>query len=149
MVTLYVVAGEVSIFLCDLHKLGSLPMHEKNFYDKVIPSVAELTWYGNEDKFLPKTCEYLFTTFHHLRKSKKNNVFIETQCMLCCQPRHFLDTFEYFHLDCVWPLDERKTFLIFELEVLSNVALLETKIDPILDGNIVFCTFSQMMKSSE
>ena len=52
-------------------------MHEKNFYDEVIPSATELTRYGNEGKFLPKPYEYLFPTFHHLRKSKEDNVSIE------------------------------------------------------------------------
>ena len=75
--TLHVAAGEVSISLWDLHKLGGLPMHEKNFYDEVIPSAAELTRYNNEGKFLPKTCEYLFAAFHHLRKSTEDNVSIE------------------------------------------------------------------------
>ena len=52
-------------------------MHEKNFYDEVIPSAAELTRYNNEGKFLPKTYEYLFAAFHHLRKSTEDNVSIE------------------------------------------------------------------------
>ncbi|KAH0633131.1 hypothetical protein KY284_035917 [Solanum tuberosum] len=72
--TLLTSTREASISLWDLHILGGLSISRVP-YEEVIPNSTELT--GFDDKregFLPRTCEYMFAAFHHLKKENNGNI---------------------------------------------------------------------------
>jgi hypothetical protein len=56
--TLHTSVEEISITLCDLCRIGGLPLYG-SFYNEVVPSAKEMS-------SLPPSCEYLFAAFHHL-----------------------------------------------------------------------------------
>ncbi|MCD9639493.1 hypothetical protein HAX54_024064 [Datura stramonium] len=65
--------GELSISLWDLHTLGGFPIRG-SFYEEVIPEATELTCVDAKDqRYIPRVCEYLFTTFHYLQESKTDS----------------------------------------------------------------------------
>ncbi|PIN11096.1 hypothetical protein CDL12_16307 [Handroanthus impetiginosus] len=67
--TLLTSFGELSISLWDLHSIAGLPLTE-SLYDEVIPSFEELTSVDQtNNRFIPRSCKYLFHAYHLLRKS--------------------------------------------------------------------------------
>jgi len=67
--------GELSISLWDLHVLGGLPIWG-SLYEEIVPEAKELV--GSDEKrtkYIPRTCEYLFAAFHHLRGANQEVSF--------------------------------------------------------------------------
>ena len=60
--------------LWDLRLLGGLPV-VGSIYEEVIPSASELTGVDKKTNttFVPHSCEFLFSAYHHLRKRKGKN----------------------------------------------------------------------------
>lgn len=62
---LHTVIGEVSISFWNLQIIVGLLIHD-SFYD-VVPDAFELIGVANDGiLFLPSSCKYLFSAFHHL-----------------------------------------------------------------------------------
>ena len=46
-------------------------------YEEVIPNSTELTGFNDKrERFLPRTCEYMFAAFHHLKEENHGNMGI-------------------------------------------------------------------------
>nr|XP_016435936.1 PREDICTED: uncharacterized protein LOC107762125 [Nicotiana tabacum] len=74
--TLLTSVRKLSISLWDLHILGGLPIAVSP-YEEVVPETRELI--GLDEKhirFIPRSCEYLFDAFHHLKE--ENSIHPET-----------------------------------------------------------------------
>ncbi|XP_070005580.1 uncharacterized protein [Nicotiana sylvestris] len=66
--TLLTSAGELSISLWDLHILGGLPIAGSP-YEEVVLETRELIGLNEKQViFIPRSCEYLFAAFHHLKE---------------------------------------------------------------------------------
>uniref|UniRef100_M1DU21 Aminotransferase-like plant mobile domain-containing protein n=1 Tax=Solanum tuberosum TaxID=4113 RepID=M1DU21_SOLTU len=65
--TLLTYVGKLSIYLWDLHTLGGLPIWD-SLNEEVVSEAKELVGsVEKRTKYIPRTCEYLFAAFHHLR----------------------------------------------------------------------------------
>ncbi|KAG5610981.1 hypothetical protein H5410_022262 [Solanum commersonii] len=72
--TLLTSTGETSISLWDLHILGGLPISRVS-YEEEIPNAKKLTGFDDKrERFLPRTCEYMFAAFHHLKEENNDNI---------------------------------------------------------------------------
>ncbi|PHT45681.1 hypothetical protein CQW23_14839 [Capsicum baccatum] len=71
--TLLTSAGELSISLWDLYKIGGLPI--RGFpYEEVVPNAIELTGVDEKhERFIPCSCEFLFVAFQHLQEGEASN----------------------------------------------------------------------------
>ncbi|PIN05378.1 hypothetical protein CDL12_22080 [Handroanthus impetiginosus] len=68
-ITLLTFFGKLSISLWDLHSLVGLTLTE-SLYDEVSPSFEELTSVDQtNNRFIPRSCKYLFQAYHLLRKN--------------------------------------------------------------------------------
>ncbi|XP_075092440.1 uncharacterized protein LOC142172671 [Nicotiana tabacum] len=66
--TLLTSTRELSISLWDLHILGVLPIAGSS-YEKAVPEIRELIVLNEKQViFIPRSCEYLFAAFHHLKE---------------------------------------------------------------------------------
>ena len=69
--TLHTSIGEISITPWDLSILGGLPCTSA-FYDEVVPNAQELDGTNDQGRpYLPCSCRYLFTAYHHLQNRLK------------------------------------------------------------------------------
>uniref|UniRef100_M1BUG3 Aminotransferase-like plant mobile domain-containing protein n=1 Tax=Solanum tuberosum TaxID=4113 RepID=M1BUG3_SOLTU len=87
--TLLTSVGELSISLWDLHILGGLPIWGA-LYEEIVPEVKELV--GSDEKrikYTPRTCEYLFAAFHHLRGANQEVSFSKWISFWCKKPQRY------------------------------------------------------------
>ena len=84
--TLHTVSVKMSISLWDLHRLCGLPINGR-IYDQIIPSIQIFNyWDKQEQKVIPCSCKFLFTTFrslekvHHYSKWVSAKVWIDFWC---------------------------------------------------------------------
>ncbi|KAL6209597.1 hypothetical protein ACLB2K_020537 [Fragaria x ananassa] len=69
--TLHTSCGEMSISLRDLTYICGLPITGR-FYDEVVPSINEFSGKGKGgEPIIPKSCKFLFLTYHKLCKDDK------------------------------------------------------------------------------
>ncbi|KAG5620100.1 hypothetical protein H5410_005318, partial [Solanum commersonii] len=72
--TLLTTTREVSISLWDLHILGGFPISGVP-YEEVIHNAIEPTDFDDKrEKFLPRTCEYMFVVVHHLKEEINGHI---------------------------------------------------------------------------
>ncbi|KAM3233079.1 hypothetical protein P3L10_018438 [Capsicum annuum] len=71
--TLLTSAGELSISLWDLYKIGGLSIRGLP-YEEVVPNAIELTDVDEKhERFIPCSCEFLFVAFQHLQEGEASN----------------------------------------------------------------------------
>ncbi|KAH0645323.1 hypothetical protein KY284_033207 [Solanum tuberosum] len=81
--------GELSISLWDLYVLEGLPIWG-SLYEEIVPEVKELV--GSDEKrtkYIPRTCEYLFAAFHHLRGANQEVSFSKWISFWCKKPQRY------------------------------------------------------------
>ncbi|KAH0647980.1 hypothetical protein KY285_033228 [Solanum tuberosum] len=87
--TFFTSVGELSISLWDLHVLGGLPIWG-SLYEEIVPEVKELV--GSDEKrtkYITRTCEYLFASFHHLRGANQEVSFSKWISFWCKKPQRY------------------------------------------------------------
>ncbi|KAF3633096.1 hypothetical protein FXO38_11436 [Capsicum annuum] len=71
--TLLTSAGELSISVWDLYKIGGLPIRGLP-YEEVVPKAMELTGIDEKhERFILCFCEFLFVAFQHLQEGETSN----------------------------------------------------------------------------
>ncbi|KAF3645991.1 putative WRKY transcription factor 19-like [Capsicum annuum] len=93
--TLLTSAGELSISLWDLYKIGGLSIRGLP-YEEVVPNAIELTGVDEKhERFIPCSCEFLFVAFQHLQEGEASNPRVplsNSAVEWCLKPlRHILD----------------------------------------------------------
>ena len=75
----------MSISLWDLYKLGGLPIYRK-IYDEAVPNrYALYQRRQNNQRLIPPTCRYLFTTYSRLENANDQGVCTERWIDFWCK----------------------------------------------------------------